>query len=178
MKKFLVGILTVFIFISCENDDLATKINESNDLYVFRGIEYMLEDNDGIQVVTDEPVLAENNDTVVFCFHPDKLLPYLLRSNEALAIAVPERIVGDEIILSPEIWKYSEKKTFFRKNNLNNNITDPAFTKCSGFMETMCVTYVARFVGIVTGNTVELKGKWKRKCANYTLPEIVVRPTE
>lgn len=173
MKKFLCIIVTVFVFFSCENDDLTTKINESNDLYVFRGVEYILEEGDGtIYHPLQEDVSLSATigyDTAVFCFCPDGYLPYLLRSNESLNICVPEDIVDGEIVLSPDIWKYSEEKTGYVRTPVNiGNLKLKEHTQQPDELQTLkeelTVTYIASFVGMVTGNEVRLKGKWRREC--------------
>ena len=158
MKNFLFVLLTVSVFFSCENDDLATKINESNDLYVFRGIEYSLEEGDSLIITgltRDIPVAAY--DSVVFCFFPDQYLPYILRPNESLTIPIPESISGDEILLSPDsVWKYTEENTSYLKPCVNATSKNKK--------EELTVTYVATFVGMVTQNEIKLKGKLKREC--------------
>lgn len=151
MKKVLFLTLTV-LFFSCENDDLAFKIDESNDLYVFRGIEYSLEEGDSVTII-GTPAKLTPCDTVCFCFYPETLLPYILKPNESLSIPIPEGIENNEIKLSPECWKYSEERmTYVRNNPLTTEI--PPYSQ-------LTVTYTATFTGMVTGNVLKLKGKWK-----------------
>ncbi|GEM_PF-6964004 len=187
MKKVLFLIITVFFF-SCDNDDLATKINESNDLYIFQSIEYFLEEGDSMTIVAlpDEPLIVENPDSITiyyeefinkspydtlhFCFYPDTYLPYILKPNESLLIPIPEKIEGNEIKLSSEAWKYSEEKTVrLVSTDSAKKMEIPPYCRLTSndWKEKMTVTYIATFTGMVTGNEVKLKGKWKSECIKY-----------
>lgn len=167
MKKILFALLTVFLFISCDNEDLATKINESNDLYVFRGIEYSLEEGDSL-VVTEltSDILPEAYDSVSFRFCPDHYLPYILRSNEALTIQIPESITGNEIILSSDTWNYSENNIGYLKPCAEETTKSTEATPKKA-KEELTVTYTATFKGMVTQNEIKLKGKLKRECFRH-----------
>lgn len=187
-KQIPTIIFLLILLISCEKNENEYIPADTNESYVFRNIEFFINENssDGnVTIQEDLPVkvyynktpdtvrvkIDLYNDLTEYSVFTSMNKPDINYDLSQAKISLPVEIKNGEVILGDKEWTFSfsglEKKPCDKYlENKQYHVSPYSILSLSSNIKVdkISASYVATFVGKTSGNVVVVKGKWEGSC--------------